>query len=82
MDSDVGIVPGFTVVQDRKLRFRADSGNALIERSESNNEWWVNFCLYPESDTSCSRECLQPSSPGNGDPTDDDHDHDDDSDGD
>jgi hypothetical protein len=78
--ADAGIVSGFTVVQDRKLRFRADSGNALAERSESNNEWWVNVCLYPESDTSCSRECLQPSSPGNGDTTDDDHD--DDSDGD
>jgi hypothetical protein len=45
---------GVTAMTRRKLRFRADSSNALTERGEGNNEWWVSLCLYPSSDTACS----------------------------
>lgn len=64
--ADVGLTSAPTSVIDRKLRFRADARNVLAERNESNNEWAVNVCLYPASDTACSRACVQPSSPGNG----------------
>jgi hypothetical protein len=77
--ADIGVTKISDVV-DRKMRFRADSGNDLTERDEGNNEWWVNVCFYPESSTSCSRTCLQPSSPGVDGGHDDDWD--DDSDGD
>lgn len=70
--ADVGLASAPTVVVDRKLRFRADPANLLAERNESNNEWSVNVCLYPASDTTCSRDCLQPSSPGVHDDRDDD----------
>ncbi|MFN0251637.1 MAG: hypothetical protein ACKV2T_32475 [Kofleriaceae bacterium] len=63
---DVGLASAPSGVVDRKLRFRADAGNDLAERNEANNQWWVNVCLYPASDTTCSRECLQPSSPSSG----------------
>jgi hypothetical protein len=73
--ADIGLTSAPNTVVDRKLRFRADAGNDLAERVESNNQWWVNVCFYPENDTTCSRECLQPSSPSNGgDNDDDDHD--------
>lgn len=64
--ADVGLSVPPTQVVDRKLRFRADANGALTERNEANNEWSVNVCLYPVADTTCSRECLQPSSPNGG----------------
>ena len=42
----------------RKLRFRADSNNSLLERNGANNDWDVNLCLYPSGST-CSGACAQ-----------------------
>ncbi len=42
---------------------QADSTNVLGERDEQNNDWHVNLCLYPASDTTCqdaSVVCAQP----------------------
>jgi hypothetical protein len=44
---------GITTVTTRQLRFKADSTNVLAERNEQNNDWHVNLCLYPASDTTC-----------------------------
>ena len=54
---------GITTMTRRRLRFEADSTNVLAERNEGNNEWWVNLCLYPASDTTCDSPavvCAQP----------------------
>lgn len=54
---------GITASTTRKLRFRADASNALAERNEVNNEWQVNLCLYPASNTTCQNAsvvCAQP----------------------
>ena len=42
----------------RKLRFRADSNNSLLERNGANNDWDVNLCLYP-ANSACSSACAQ-----------------------
>lgn len=51
---------GVTSTTYRKLRFRADATNALVERNEANNEWQVNICLYAATDTSCAAPCAEP----------------------
>ncbi|HMG54027.1 MAG TPA: hypothetical protein VK601_11100 [Kofleriaceae bacterium] len=54
---------GITAITSRQLRFKADSTNVLAERNEQNNDWHVNLCLYPASDTTCQNAsvvCAQP----------------------
>jgi hypothetical protein len=63
--ADVGVVggAGITAITTRKLRFKADSSGAITERNESNNEWRLNICLYPASNTTCQNTsvvCAQP----------------------
>lgn len=59
-------IPANTVIAApirRRLRFEADATNVLAERSEGNNAWEVNLCLYPPSDTTCDSPavvCAQP----------------------
>jgi hypothetical protein len=47
-----------TTMLHRKLRFRADANDSLIERNEANNDWEVNVCLYP-SNSWCLAPCEQ-----------------------
>jgi hypothetical protein len=63
--ADAGVVngAGITAPTTRKLRFRADSTNVLAERNEQNNQWQLNLCLYPATDTTCQSKtvvCAQP----------------------
>lgn len=54
---------GITTMTTRQLHFQADSTNVLAERDEQNNDWHVNLCLYPASDTTCQNAsvvCAQP----------------------
>jgi hypothetical protein len=49
---------GVTAKTLRKLRFRADANDSLLERDEANNDWDVNLCLYPSGST-CASDCDQ-----------------------